>query len=136
MKLLLACLTVCAFILSAACTPGTYGAGTPSAGGSPSASGQNVNIDLVAQNIAFDKTTITVPAGAKVTINFDNRDQGIPHNFALYKDQNYTQAIFRGQNVTGPAKTTYNFTAPSTPGTYYFRCDVHPTQMTGQFIVQ
>jgi hypothetical protein len=23
-----------------------------------------------------------------------------------------------------------------TPGTYFFRCDVHPNTMTGQFIVQ
>lgn len=38
--------------------------------------------------------------------------------------------------MTGPATTTYTFTAPSTPGTYFFRCDVHPTVMTGQFIVQ
>jgi len=33
------------------------------------------------------------------------------------------------------ATTTYTFTAPSTPGTYFFRCDVHPETMTGQFIV-
>jgi plastocyanin len=37
--------------------------------------------------------------------------------------------------VTGPTTTTYTFTAPSTPGSYFFRCDVHPTQMTGTFVV-
>jgi hypothetical protein len=31
---------------------------------------------------------------------------------------------------------TEKFTAPSTPGTYYFHCDVHPDQMNGTFIVQ
>jgi cytochrome c oxidase subunit II len=95
-----------------------------------------VTIDLTAQNIAFDKTTITVKAGSQVTINFNNKDSGMPHNFAVYTDQNATQTIFKGNIITGPATATYTFTAPANPGTYFFRCDVHPTQMTGQFIVQ
>ena len=28
-----------------------------------------------------------------------------------------------------------SFTAPSTPGRYFFRCDVHPTLMTGFLVV-
>jgi plastocyanin len=28
------------------------------------------------------------------------------------------------------------FNAPSTPGSYYFRCDVHPDTMDGTFSVQ
>jgi plastocyanin len=63
-------------------------------------------------------------------------DSGIPHNFAVYNNQSATTVIFRGDVVTGPGTKTYTFTAPATPGTYFFRCDVHPTQMTGQFIVQ
>ncbi|HTY81255.1 MAG TPA: cupredoxin domain-containing protein [Dehalococcoidales bacterium] len=95
-----------------------------------------VSIDLVAKNIAFDKSTITVPAGAKVTVNFDNQDAGVPHNFSVYTNSSASTPIFQGQIITGPLKTTYQFTAPSQPGTYFFRCDVHPTQMTGSFIVQ
>lgn len=93
-------------------------------------------INLTAQNIAFDKSTITVPAGASVTINFTNKDTGIQHNFALYTDSSAYTLIFRGDTITGPATTTYTFTAPSTPGNYFFRCDVHPTMMTGTFVVQ
>jgi plastocyanin len=70
-----------------------------------------------------------------VTITFTNNDAGVPHNFALYTDSSAATNIFRGAIVTGPATTTYTFTAPSTPGTYFFRCDVHPTQMNGQFVV-
>ncbi len=90
----------------------------------------------MAQNIAFNMSTITVKAGAPVTVNFNNMDSGIPHNFAVYTNSAATQSIFVGQVVTGPATMTYNFTAPATPGTYFFRCDIHPTIMTGQFIVQ
>lgn len=96
---------------------------------------QNVVVDLVAENIAFDKTTITVPAGAHVTVNFVNRDSGVPHTFSVYETAEAQKVIFRGQAVTGLARTKYEFDAPSNPGTYFFRCDIHPTQMTGQFIV-
>ncbi len=80
-------------------------------------------------------STITVPAGASVTVNFDNQDSGIPHNFAAYTNSSATTPIFVGQVITGPATITYKFTAPSQPGNYFFRCDVHPTIMTGTFVV-
>lgn len=97
---------------------------------------QNATVGLVAKNIAFNTSTITVPAGANVIVNFDNQDANIPHNFAVYTDSSAKTTIFKGQTITGPAKTTYTFMAPSKPGTYFFRCDTHPTQMTGQFVVQ
>lgn len=96
---------------------------------------KNIAIDLVAENIAFDKTTMTVPAGAHVTVNFINRDSGVPHTFSVYETAAAQKVIFRGQAVTGLARMKYEFDAPSNPGTYFFRCDIHPTQMTGQFIV-
>jgi plastocyanin len=95
-----------------------------------------VNIDLVAQNIAFDKSTITVPAGAEVTIVFDNKDEGVPHNFSLYKTPEAVDQLFDGEIITGPKTINYTFKAPETPGKYFFRCDVHPNQMTGTFVVE
>ena len=112
------------------------GTGTPAATATTGAAGQATTVDLTAQNIAFDKSTITVPAGAEVTVNFNNMDDGVPHNFAVYTDSSASQNIFKGDTITGPDTTTYTFTAPSEPGTYFFRCDVHPQQMTGDFIVQ
>ncbi len=99
------------------------------------AAGPPVTISLAAQNLAFDKTTITVPAGAAVTINFKNNDS-VPHNFSLFTDAGANPpALFQGQIVSGSGSATYTFTAPTTPGTYFFRCDVHPTIMTGSFVV-
>jgi len=97
---------------------------------------QDVTVDLTASNIAFDLQTITVPAGAEVKINFDNKDAGVAHNFALYEDSSAQQSIFVGQIINGPATITYTFNAPAEPGSYFFRCDPHPAQMTGTFIVQ
>jgi plastocyanin len=102
----------------------------------PTTTAASVTIDLVAQNFAFDKSTITVPRGASVTINFNNKDPGVLHNFAAYTDSSASTKIFQGALITGPATTTYTFSAPSTPGTYFFRCDAHPAMMTGSFIVQ
>jgi alcohol dehydrogenase (cytochrome c) len=98
--------------------------------------GKTATVMLSAQNIKFNMSTITVPAGATVTVKFDNMDSGVPHNFAVYQSSAATQSIFKGQMITGPATTTYTFTAPTTPGKYFFRCDVHPTIMFGDFVVQ
>ena len=92
-------------------------------------------VNLTAENIAFDTDTITVPAGANVTVNFNNKDSGIPHNFAVYDSSLRSERIFVGEIITGPATINYTFTAPSEPGTYYFQCDVHPS-MNGDFIVE
>jgi plastocyanin len=102
----------------------------------PATTGQPVTIALTAKGISFDKSSITVSAGSLVTINFNNADGGIPHNFALYTDSSADTAIFVGQTITGPATMTYQFTAPPKAGSYFFRCDIHPSIMTGIFIVQ
>ena len=103
---------------------------TTTTGGAP------VTISLIAKNISFNMSTITVSAGASVTINFNNQDS-VPHNFSLFTNSSANPpALFQGQVVSGPGTATYTFTAPTTPGTYFFRCDIHPTMMTGSFIVQ
>jgi plastocyanin len=103
--------------------------------GTPAPGAQMATVNLTAHKLMFDMSTITVPAGAHVVVNFNNQDAGVPHNFAVYVDSSAQQAIFKGQMVTGPGTMTYTFTAPNQPGTYFFRCDVHPTMMNGQFVV-
>jgi plastocyanin len=108
----------------------------PAAVGRPGGGGGGaVTVALTAKNTAFDKTQLQFPPSAEVKLQFDNQDSGVPHNFALFADQAATQALFTGPLVTGPKSTTYTFTSPSKPGTYYFHCDVHPTQMKGRVTV-
>ncbi len=92
-------------------------------------------VNIMAMNRAFNISTITVPAGAQVTINFDNQDSGVQHDLAFYTDSSASNTIYRILATIGPNKITDTFIAPSTPGTYFFRCDFHPNNMTGQFIV-
>lgn len=95
--------------------------------------GPDERISIKARNFAFDRSIITAPAGSRVIVEFENED-GAPHNVAFYTSPSLSATIYKGEIVTGPRRITYTFTAPSNPGTYYFRCDVHPS-MDGQFIV-
>ena len=126
-------------------TPGTTS--TPPSSSSPTKTSAStsapapasVSIDLTAQNTAFNLKNITVPAGAAVTVNFNNMDNGVPHNFSVYQNLagGQAKAVFVGQTITGPGTTIYKFNAPTDKtATYFFECDVHPTQMNGGFIVQ
>jgi len=133
------------FLFSAGCTNpgGGYGQAPATATPGSVAGGPVTTIDLVAQGMAFSRTNITVPAGAAVVVNFHNREDpgssqvtGIAHNFAVYDSPAATTTIFSGEIITGGSDAVYRFTAPSVPGTYYFRCDVHPSIMNGRFIVQ
>jgi plastocyanin len=90
--------------------------------------------ELVAENNAFNRSTIRVLTGEQVSFTFENRDN-TTHNFAVYVTGNAEQAIFRGEALSGPGTISYTFTAPEKPGVHYFQCDFHPSTMNGSFIV-
>lgn len=118
------------------CASSTTPSPAPTPTPSPSTGGNAITITVTAAGMAFDTNSILVSAGAQVTITFDNNDAGIPHNIAFYTSAAATTIIYQGARTTGVSTVTYTFTAPTTPGTYFFRCDVHPTTMTGEFVVQ
>jgi plastocyanin len=91
-------------------------------------------VSVTAQGIQFSTDKIELPAGQPTTINFDNQDAGTPHNIAIFSDSGYTKVLFTGDLVTGVATGTYDVPALDA-GTYFFRCDVHPTTMTGTVVV-
>ncbi|MBI2957898.1 MAG: cupredoxin domain-containing protein [Chloroflexi bacterium] len=96
-----------------------------------------MTLSLSAQYFAFDRSTLTVPAGASVTINFSQGDDGVYHNFAVYETLpgGQTRPVFVGATILGPSSAVYSFTAPAAGGDYFFECDVHPLQMTGKLVV-
>lgn len=98
--------------------------------------GNAVDLELAAENTTYDVDELSAPAGAAVTLVFDNDDEGLQHNFSLYESEESTDPIFEGERITGIDSIDYEFTAPEDPGTYHYHCDVHPTAMTGEFIVE
>lgn len=93
-------------------------------GGAPSGSPVIGDVTVVAQDMKFDTAQLQVPANRPFTIAFRNRDS-MPHNIAIYTDDSATTKIFIGQIITA-SETLYRMPALK-PGTYFFRCDVHPS---------
>lgn len=78
---------------------------------------------IVAADIAFDRTTLEGPADRPFALLFENREAAA-HNVRIYA-ADPADALFEGEVFGGPASRTYEVPAIP-PGTYRFRCDVHP----------
>ena len=107
----------------------------PSGGASAAPSGSaaaGATAELSAQNIAFDKTALSVPAGAAFQLVFHNDDAGIPHNVEI-KDGTGAK-VFDGEIFSGVDSRTYDVSSLPA-GTYKFACTVHPN-MVGELTAQ
>jgi plastocyanin len=91
---------------------------------------------LTATGNRFDVAQLTMDRRQDVVLLFISNDPA-PHNVAIYETAEASEQIFVGDTITGPEKDIdYEFEAPPWPDTYFFRCDVHPTEMTGELIVE
>ena len=83
-------------------------------------------IDLCASNDqAFFTDELTVTSGERISLRFENADEGVPHNVSIYTDDSASESVFVGDDITGPDEITYDVLALDA-GSYYFRCDIHP----------
>jgi plastocyanin len=116
---------------AASSSSGSSSSSTPTAGAAAAPGA----LTLTAKNLAYDKRSLTASPNTQVTLTLDNQDAGVAHNFSIYTNNKATTKIFTGDLVTGPDKKTYSFKTPAA-GTCFYRCDVHPDQMTGTFSVK
>ncbi|MEP7361416.1 MAG: cupredoxin domain-containing protein [Chloroflexota bacterium] len=86
---------------------------------------------VIAEGTTFTTTHVTAPANVAFTLWLDNRDHEL-HNVHIFDASN--ASVFPGKMFTGPDARTEQV-PPLTPGTYTFKCDIHPT-MTGELLVQ
>jgi len=89
---------------------------------------------VVAENRAFAAGDHVAPADKAFTINFENKDAGIPHNISIRDGGASGPALWTGEIFPGVASRVYQVT-PLKAATYTFICDVHPT-MTGTLVVK
>jgi plastocyanin len=113
-------------------TAGLLASCTAAGTGSPPPSAPAGGAAITAANTSFDRTSLEVPAGQPFKLLFENRE-GAPHNVRIY-GENVDQALFVGEVFGGPGSRTYEVPAIP-PGTYRFRCDVHP-DMAGSVIAR
>ena len=113
-------------------TPTVVASPTPS--GTPGGGGTVVEVKMV-PTLKFDVSEMTLPANTEVTVRADNQDGGVLHNWAGYTDDSAAQEIAKTEICSAPCVKEVTFTTPA-PGDYFFRCDLHPVQMTGTLKVQ
>jgi cytochrome c oxidase subunit 2 len=91
-------------------------------------------IELIAQDIAYDKLELTAAADTPFTLQLDNRDDGVPHDVVILDSNN--QEVFRTDALTGPDQG--DFAVPPLPaGEYRYFCSFHPVPaMTGTLTVE
>ena len=100
---------------------GGASATTAAAGG-----GASDKVSLIAKGIAWDKTSINLPANKQVTVSVDNQDT-VEHNFTF-------EDAKANKDVEGGESAEVSFTAPAA-GSYEFHCEYHPNQMKGTVTV-
>ena len=90
------------------------------------------DVTLTSVDLAFDKTTLTVPAGEAFTLALVNQES-MQHNVAIYTDSSASDDLFVGEFI---GETTIVYDIPALePGEYFFRCDL-PPDMKGTLIVE
>jgi hypothetical protein len=90
-----------------------------------------------AAGTGFSTACLAEKPDTPFAVDFSNGDTA-PHNFAIYTDSQATKLLGGAASVSDivapGASTTYQVKGLPA-GEYFFRCDVHPTTMTGTFVV-
>lgn len=86
-------------------------------------------VTIVAQDLAWDTACIQAPEGVPFTIEVDNQDTGVQHDFHLKGVPGDPQTDL----AAGPT-TQHLALDPIVAGTYEYVCDIHPN-MTGHLQV-
>ena len=106
--------------------------GPPTTGGGECGADGEILLDIVASGVAWDTSCLVAPAGEAFTVNIDNQDAGIPHNFDLLTEEGGDE-IGKTAVEPGPVQQTLDVD-PLDAGEYFYVCDVHPTTMTGTLV--
>jgi plastocyanin len=85
--------------------------------------------------LRFDQRQLTVAAGQAITVVLDNQEQGVPHNFTVWRDRTMQERIAGSDDCTGPCQEAV-VVPPLPAGRYYFNCTIHPAEMRGDYIVR
>jgi plastocyanin len=117
---------------------------SPTASAAPSGSSAPGQLEITMTDNKFDQTSLTVKAGADVSIPLTNHGVAIHNVHVSDESGNFAETFCTGSGgpCSDPARLnagatgTLAFTAPAAGTTLKFRCDYHPTEMTGTITSQ
>jgi nitrite reductase (NO-forming) len=111
---------------------------SPAPSGSPAAVSTGT-IKVTMKDNVFDPKQITVKAGDSVMFDVVNTGK-VPHNMHIAPiDGNFDSAsssVTTPEIINAGKSGMIDWKVPAQAGTYKFRCDIHPTDMTGTITVQ
>lgn len=121
---LIAAIAVLLVVVACGSSSSTTAGGSSTTAGSGGANAASAPNTIMIKDFAFSPPEVTVSPGAKVMVlNQDTATHTVTANDKAFDTGN-----------VAPSQTG-EFTAPSTPGSYPFRCTPHP-YMTGTLIVK
>jgi len=115
----------------AACS-GNSDASEPADGDGGTATVADGAVEITAEGLAFDASTIEAAAGEAFTITLVNNDSA-PHNISIYTEEGGDLLGEAGATAEAGQTVTLDVAALDA-GTYYFQCDIHP-DMNGTVVV-
>ena len=113
-------------------TPAATVAATRTASPAASPAAAATTVKVVMKDNSFDPKSINVPAGKEVTFDLDNQGQAI-HNMSVKVDGKDVVSVPDSIRAGQKGKLTTTF---AKAGTFDFKCDFHPAEMTGKITAQ
>ena len=129
-----ALITLVAFATALAACSNSSDASEPAdgdGGGTGTATVADGAVEITAEGLAFDATTIEATGGEDFTITLVNNDSA-PHNISIYTEEG-GEALVTGGTAEAGQTVTIDVSALDA-GEYYFQCDIHP-DMNGSVVV-
>jgi len=98
--------------------------------------GEDAGLAVTAADFSFTPAALEATAGEAVTVTLTNGGD-LPHTLTVYEDDAYTTAVAGADTGTiaggGEGEFTVTFEEAKA---YYFRCEIHPSQMQGTITVE
>jgi plastocyanin len=92
-------------------------------------------VQVQADDFRFSPEGFSLPAGAAAKIEVTNVGAA-PHTLTVYSDEEYTTAVPGADTDTIEAGEDASIETTFSAGQYFFRCEIHPSQMEGEFTAQ
>ncbi len=111
---------------------------TKTAARSPSATaaGGAQTTEVKAKDFSFDPAKFEATKGKPVTVKLTNAGAA-SHTLTVYTDEDYTTPVEGADTDTISPGAKGEFTVTfDKAADYYFRCEIHPTQMQGEIEVK